>query len=85
MLLGVTVTCLEKIPWCDIHALLVQSIYGSKINYEFDQNLVESFVKTMFLHRICKLYLSLVKASEDIFQPLLIQTPSNLPCNAQKL
>ena len=38
----------EEIPWEAIHTMLSQSIYGGRIDNEFDQELLESFVRRIF-------------------------------------
>jgi len=38
----------EKIPWDAIKTLLSQSIYGGRIDNEFDQRTLDSFVSTLF-------------------------------------
>ncbi|KAI8974487.1 dynein heavy chain [Pilobolus umbonatus] len=38
----------EKIPWDAIRSLLKQSIYGGRIDNEYDQRLLDSFVNTLF-------------------------------------
>ncbi|KAI0242051.1 dynein heavy chain [Massospora cicadina] len=62
----------EKIPWGAIRTLLAQSVYGGKIDNEFDQRLLESFIATLFVPQSYELDFALVRASEDSPQPLLI-------------
>lgn len=38
----------DRIPWGAIRALLSQSIYGGKVDNEFDQNILESMVLQFF-------------------------------------
>ncbi|ORX61965.1 dynein heavy chain [Hesseltinella vesiculosa] len=53
----------EKIPWDAIQSLLKQSIYGGRIDNEYDQRLLDSFVSSLFTHRCYDLDFELVKAS----------------------
>ncbi|KAJ9053275.1 dynein heavy chain [Entomophthora muscae] len=62
----------EKIPWGAIRTLLTQSVYGGKIDNEFDQKLLDSFVETLFTPQSYELNFALVKSSDDNPQPLLI-------------
>ncbi|XP_005182290.1 dynein heavy chain, cytoplasmic isoform X3 [Musca domestica] len=41
----------EKIPWDALVTLLSQSIYGGKIDNDFDQRLLQSFLKKLFTAR----------------------------------
>jgi dynein heavy chain 1 len=41
----------EKIPWTAIKTLLKESIYGGRVDNEFDQRLLDAFVETLFSAR----------------------------------
>ncbi|KAI8967648.1 dynein heavy chain [Mycotypha africana] len=53
----------EKIPWDAIRSLLKQSIYGGRIDNEFDQRLLDSFVNTLFRPECYDIDFELVKGS----------------------
>ena len=38
----------EEIPWDALHAMLGQSLYGGRVDNEFDQRLLDSFVRRLF-------------------------------------
>ena len=38
----------EKVPWTAMRTLLSQCIYGGKVDNEFDQRLLESFLEKIF-------------------------------------
>ncbi|RKP08503.1 dynein heavy chain [Thamnocephalis sphaerospora] len=55
----------ERIPWDAIRTLLSQSVYGGRIDNEFDQKLLESFVNTLFTPASYDIDFALVPAGED--------------------
>ncbi|KAK9719430.1 dynein heavy chain [Basidiobolus ranarum] len=55
----------EKIPWDAIKTLITQSVYGGRIDNEFDQRLLESFVNSLFTSSSYDLNFDLVAASND--------------------
>ncbi|SAL98745.1 hypothetical protein [Absidia glauca] len=55
----------EKIPWDAIRSLLQQSIYGGRIDNEYDQRLLDSFVNTLFSHRCYDLDFEVVKSTGE--------------------
>lgn len=46
--LGVLTAGIEQVPWEALRALLGQSVYGGRVDSVFDQQLLESFVSTLF-------------------------------------
>ncbi|KAI9295785.1 dynein heavy chain [Neoconidiobolus thromboides FSU 785] len=62
----------EKIPFDAICTLLAQSVYGGKIDNEFDQKLLDSFVNTIFTKDSYNLEFELVKKYEENTTPLVI-------------
>ncbi|GCB84976.1 hypothetical protein scyTo_0025646, partial [Scyliorhinus torazame] len=38
----------DKIPWAALKTLMAQSIYGGRIDNEFDQRLLNSFLERLF-------------------------------------
>ncbi|KAI8066635.1 dynein heavy chain [Gongronella butleri] len=61
----------EKIPWDAIRSLLKQSIYGGRIDNDYDQRLLDSFVNSLFTHRCYDLDFELVKASSSAEKPVI--------------
>lgn len=55
----------EKIPWDAIRSLLKQSIYGGRIDNEFDQRLLDSFVNTLFTHHCYDIDFEIVKSTGE--------------------
>jgi dynein heavy chain 1 len=55
----------EKIPWDAIRTLLSESVYGGRIDNEFDQKLLDSFVNTLFTPSSYDLDFALVKSGDD--------------------
>lgn len=55
----------EKIPWDAIRSLLKQSIYGGRIDNEYDQRLLDSFVNTLFTQHCYDLDFEIVKSTGD--------------------
>ncbi|CAO3629084.1 unnamed protein product [Cunninghamella echinulata] len=55
----------EKIPWDAIRSLLKQSIYGGRIDNEYDQRLLNSFVNTLFNHHCYDLDFEIVKSTGE--------------------
>lgn len=55
----------EKIPWDAIRSLLKQSIYGGRIDNEYDQRLLDSFVNTLFTPECYDIDFQLVKGSSE--------------------
>jgi len=55
----------EKIPWDAIRSLLKQSIYGGRIDNEFDQRLLDSFVDSIFTQYSYDLNFALVDPKEE--------------------
>ena len=41
----------EKIPWAALKTLMAQSIYGGRIDNEFDQRLLNTFLDRIFTTR----------------------------------
>ncbi|KAL0081796.1 dynein heavy chain [Phycomyces blakesleeanus] len=62
----------DKIPWDAIRSLLKQSIYGGRIDNEYDQRLLDSFVNTLFSHRCYDLDFEVVKASGEDEESLVV-------------
>ncbi|BGP45295.1 dynein heavy chain [Rhodotorula kratochvilovae] len=54
-----------SIPWAAIRSLVRESVYGGKIDTEFDQSLLDSFVETLFSARAYDVDFLLVPKSED--------------------
>lgn len=54
----------EKVPWDAISTLLSQCIYGGKIDNEFDQRLLSSFLVKLFTPKSFELDFPLVKNIE---------------------
>lgn len=55
----------EKIPWDAIRSLLKQSIYGGRIDNEYDQRLLDSFVNTWFKPECFDIDFEVVKGGES--------------------
>ncbi|KAJ1982313.1 dynein heavy chain [Dimargaris xerosporica] len=55
----------DKIPWDAIKSLLIESVYGGRIDNEFDQQLLESFVESLFQPRSFDLQFALVGGPTD--------------------
>lgn len=55
----------DKIPWDAIRTLIKETVYGGKIDNEFDQQLLDSFVDRFFTPKAFELDFSLVESSED--------------------
>lgn len=55
----------EKIPWDAIRSLLKQSIYGGRIDNEYDQRLLDSFVNTLFTPECYDIDFQLVNGSGE--------------------
>jgi dynein heavy chain 1 len=53
------------IPWAAIRCLVRETVYGGKIDTEFDQSLLDSFVATLFSPRAYDVDFALVPASES--------------------
>ncbi|GAA5901689.1 dynein heavy chain [Sporobolomyces salmoneus] len=53
-----------SIPWPAIRCLVRETVYGGKIDTEFDQSLLDSFVATLFSSRAYDVDFALVPASE---------------------
>ncbi|KAI9494709.1 dynein heavy chain [Zychaea mexicana] len=62
----------EKIPWDAIRSLLKQSIYGGRIDNEYDQRLLDSFVNTLFTQHCYDLDFEIVKATGDNEQSVVV-------------
>ncbi|RKP12605.1 dynein heavy chain domain-containing protein [Piptocephalis cylindrospora] len=54
----------EKIPWAAIRTLLTESVYGGRIDNEYDQRVLESFVGTLFTPKSYDYNFALVKREE---------------------
>ncbi|TPX59802.1 hypothetical protein PhCBS80983_g02245 [Powellomyces hirtus] len=54
----------EKIPWNAIKTLIKQTVYGGKIDNEFDQKLLDSFVDRLFTAESYDTTFSLVEAQD---------------------
>lgn len=65
MALGRTNLPPEKVPWDAIGTLLSQCIYGGKIDNEFDQRLLSSFLAKLFTPRSFEADFPLVSNSES--------------------
>ncbi|KAJ3331033.1 hypothetical protein HDU76_004259 [Blyttiomyces sp. JEL0837] len=55
----------DKIPWEAIRKLVKETVYGGKIDSSFDQNLLDSFVNSLFRPASYNVDFSLVPASAD--------------------
>lgn len=55
----------EKIPWDAIRSLLKQSIYGGRIDNEYDQRLLDSFVNNLFTPECYDIDFQLVKGTGE--------------------
>ncbi|KAG2237733.1 dynein heavy chain [Thamnidium elegans] len=55
----------EKIPWDAIRSLLKQSIYGGRIDNEYDQHLLNSFVNSLFRPECYDIDFELVKGNGE--------------------
>lgn len=64
MALGRTNLPPEKVPWDALGTLLAQCIYGGKIDNEFDQRLVASFLQKLFTARSFEADFALVSGTE---------------------
>ncbi|KAJ3049329.1 hypothetical protein HK097_009672, partial [Rhizophlyctis rosea] len=53
-----------KIPWDAVKTLITETVYGGKIDSEFDQKLLDSFVEGLFAPETYDLNYALVEASE---------------------
>ncbi|GEM09361.1 cytoplasmic dynein heavy chain 1 [Rhodotorula toruloides] len=53
------------IPWQAIRSLVRETVYGGKIDTEFDQSLLDSFVETLFSPRAYEVNFELVSSSEN--------------------
>lgn len=62
----------EKIPWDAIRSLLKQSIYGGRIDNDFDQRLLDSFVNTLFTHHCYDLDFEIVKGTGENDKPVVV-------------
>ncbi|KAJ3176317.1 hypothetical protein HDU87_005359 [Geranomyces variabilis] len=54
----------EKIPWEALRTLIKQTVYGGKIDNEFDQKLVDSFVDRLFTAQSYEATFALVEARD---------------------
>jgi dynein heavy chain 1 len=55
----------EKIPWDAIRTLLRESVYGGRIDNEFDQKLLDSFVNSLFTEKSYDYNFALVPMADD--------------------
>ncbi|RKP35106.1 dynein heavy chain domain-containing protein, partial [Dimargaris cristalligena] len=55
----------DKIPWDAIKTLLTQSVYGGRIDNDFDKQLLESFVESLFKAQSFDLDFALVQDSDS--------------------
>lgn len=62
----------EKIPWDAIRSLLKQSIYGGRIDNEYDQRLLDSFVNTLFTPECYDIDFQVVKGNGENEQSLAV-------------
>lgn len=62
----------EKIPWDAIRSLLKQSIYGGRIDNEYDQRLLDSFVNTLFTPKCYDIDFELVKGNGDNDKSIMV-------------
>jgi dynein heavy chain 1 len=62
----------EKIPWDAIRSLLKQSIYGGRIDNEYDQRLLDSFVNSLFTPECYDIDFELVKGNGDNDQSVMV-------------
>ncbi|KAI8328287.1 dynein heavy chain [Blakeslea trispora] len=62
----------EKIPWDAIRSLLKQSIYGGRIDNEYDQRLLDSFVNTLFTPECYDIDFKLVHGGEEDGQSVVV-------------
>jgi dynein heavy chain 1 len=62
----------EKIPWIAIRTLLAQTVYGGKIDNDFDQRLLNSFLEQLFTEKSFDPEFKLVHHSRSDQQSLVI-------------
>ncbi|CAO0793713.1 unnamed protein product [Mucor circinelloides] len=62
----------EKIPWDAIRSLLKQSIYGNRIDNEYDQRLLDSFVNTLFTPECYDIDFELVKGNGESDKSIVV-------------
>jgi dynein heavy chain 1 len=56
----------ERIPWIALRTLLAQTVYGGRIDNEFDQRLLETFLEQLFVSQSFDSGFSLITKSEII-------------------
>ncbi|KAI9031438.1 dynein heavy chain [Hyaloraphidium curvatum] len=59
----------EKIPWQAIRRLLKETVYGGKIDSEFDQRLLDSLVDELFVPACFELGFKLVRGPAEVAAP----------------
>ncbi|KAI7899864.1 dynein heavy chain [Cokeromyces recurvatus] len=62
----------EKIPWDAIRSLLKQSIYGGRIDNEYDQRLLDSFVDSLFTPECYNIDFELVKSNGENEKAIIV-------------
>jgi dynein heavy chain 1 len=62
----------EKIPWDAIRSLLKQSIYGGRIDNEYDQRLLDSFVNSLFTPECYDIDFELVKSNGENDKSIMV-------------
>ena len=69
----------EKVPWDALSTLLSQCIYGGKIDNEFDQRLLTSFLQKLFTPRSFEADFTLVSTTEvESEEPCRIVMPEGI-------
>jgi len=59
----------ERIPWIALRTLLSQTVYGGRIDNEFDQRLLETFLEQLFVPQSFDAGFSLVKSENGLVIP----------------
>ncbi len=62
----------ERIPWVALRTLLGQTVYGGKIDNEYDSKLLQSFLDYLFTERAFDAEFPLVRQTRPDQPPLLI-------------
>ena len=65
----------ENVPWKAIRTLLSDCIYGGKIDNEFDQRLLSSFLEKLFVPESFERDFSLVSQATRVGRALFIKMP----------
>lgn len=62
----------DKIPWDALRTLISQSIFGGKIDNEFDQKILQSLVDYFFRKETFNIDYPLINSSEDASENQLV-------------